>query len=260
MEPRFFGSSERPLFGAYHPALAEQRDHGVVLAYPAPQEYMLTHYAFRLLCAQLEAAGLPTLRFDWSCTGDSAGDTSRATLAAWRDDLNTAIAELRDISGVSKVSVVGFRLGAAIAATTQLEAPLHTLVLWEPVVDGRAYLDELRAIERYKLGVELNAPEWWERGSPTELLGYALTPEQRREIAAIALAARPPLAAKTHLVTASVNASQRITIDCWFRAGALVSLDEVSDPSAARRDEGVMLSSRVLAHIVNVLITRGGKP
>ena len=92
MQVRYFGSSERALLGVYSPPEAAlEREAVVLLCHPAPQEYMRSHWALRQLAARLAAAGLHVLRFDYSGTGDSAGDSSAgASLEAWRADVLTA--------------------------------------------------------------------------------------------------------------------------------------------------------------------------
>src|ERR1041385_3953899 len=134
MIPNFFGSSDNPLFGVYHPPRgARPRDTGVLLCYPAPQEYMRTHWAFRKLAWMLAKEGFHVFRFDYFGTGDSAGATEEGRIATWRDNVVTAARELRDLASVTKVAAVGFRLGATLAATAR-DLPLTDLVLWEPVV------------------------------------------------------------------------------------------------------------------------------
>jgi hypothetical protein len=50
------------------------------------------------------------------------------------------------LSGAARLSMVGLRFGAVLAARGAAKRPVQDLVLWDPVVHGRAYLDELRAL------------------------------------------------------------------------------------------------------------------
>ena len=145
MNTYYFGSSARPLYGAYHPPGTAARG-GVLLCYPFGQEYMRAHRAFRQLALMLSQRGCHVLRFDYACTGDSGGDGESASLAEWRRDIAAAIDELKESVGLDRVSLVGLRLGAALM--TEVAAgrdDLRRLVLWDPVVDGAAYLSEVRA-------------------------------------------------------------------------------------------------------------------
>src|SRR5581483_1362674 len=135
MKPLFFGDSKRRLYGVLQEPVGNARETGVVLCYPAPQEYHMTHWAFRRLAALLAKAGFPALRFDYSCTGDSSGSAHAASPEAWAQDVAAAAAELKDLTGVRKVALLGMRFGAAVAtrAVATLGLKVSHLVLWEPV-------------------------------------------------------------------------------------------------------------------------------
>jgi len=120
-----------------------------LLCYPMAQEYMRCHWANRQLVNRLSRAGMHCMRFDYYGSGDSAGMTSDADIAQWQSDVNTGLTELKDISGASKVSLVGLRLGAAMAATAPVKSHrVRKLVLWDPVVSGSLYLDSLREMHK----------------------------------------------------------------------------------------------------------------
>ncbi|QDU24171.1 condensation domain-containing protein [Urbifossiella limnaea] len=164
--PCFFRQPDRPLYGVYHPAAGPVRREGVVLCAPPGHEYMSSHWCFRLLAAELARAGFPVLRYDPSGVGDSGGEFEQARAAEWIGDVGAAARELADRAGVSDVSLVGLRLGAALAYQATAETRVKHLVLWDPVVNGRQYLAGLR---------RLHARECpGGRGDPAveELLGY----------------------------------------------------------------------------------------
>lgn len=147
MNPFFFGTSEKQLFGVYHPARGRTiRETGIILCYPLGQEYMRGHRAFRQLSLLLSRAGFHVFRFDYFGTGDSAGDGEEALLEQWLEDVTIAIEELKDTTGVEKVSLIGLRLGAALAAlAAEGREDIERIVLWDPVVSGSDYVDELLA-------------------------------------------------------------------------------------------------------------------
>jgi pimeloyl-ACP methyl ester carboxylesterase len=147
VNPFFFGSSRQQLFGIHHPPKgATARSTGVLLCYPFGDEYMRTHKAMRQLTLMLAKVGYHVLRFDLSGTGDSAGDAEDVTIAQWLEDIAVAADELKETAGVSRISLVGLRLGATLAAhaaTTRID--VDDLILWDPVVVARRYVDELMA-------------------------------------------------------------------------------------------------------------------
>lgn len=145
MNPFFFGNSKQPLYGVYHPPRAQtSRSTAVVLCYPLWHEYMRAHRAFRQLAMLLSKAGFPVLRFDYFGTGDSAGESDAGDVSRWTNDISTAIDELKDTAGVTKVSLVGLRLGASLAAGVATERKdLDRIILWDPVVGGKAYVEKM---------------------------------------------------------------------------------------------------------------------
>lgn len=147
MNPFFFGSSQQPLYGVYHPPKARvPRRTGVVLCYPLWQEYMRAHRAFRQLAMLLSKAGFPVLRFDYFATGDSAGAGEEGEVSRWVADIGTAIDELKDMASVPKVSLVGLRVGAALAAAAAVRrTDLEHVLLWDPVVSGARFVEHVMA-------------------------------------------------------------------------------------------------------------------
>jgi pimeloyl-ACP methyl ester carboxylesterase len=148
MNPFYFGSSKRPLFGIHHPPKSEvKRNRGVVLCPAIGQDYMRTHRGLKQLSIQLSKSGFHVLRFDYFATGDSGGESTEATLEQWIEDVGDAIDELKDTAGVRQVSLIGIRLGAAVAAQAAHDRPeVDSLVLWDPVVTGATYVEELASM------------------------------------------------------------------------------------------------------------------
>jgi pimeloyl-ACP methyl ester carboxylesterase len=147
VNPFFFGSSRTQLFGVHHPPkLGTPRGSGIVLCYPFGDEYMRTHKAIRQLTMMLARTGYHLLRFDYFGTGDSAGGGEEATVEQWLEDIAIAADELKETSGVTRISLVGLRLGAMLAAeVAATRTDVDDLVLWDPVVVARSYIDELMA-------------------------------------------------------------------------------------------------------------------
>jgi alpha-beta hydrolase superfamily lysophospholipase len=251
MNPTFFGPSERQLYGVYHPPRAAPRDVGVLVCYPAPQEYMRTHWAMRRLATMLAQRGFHALRFDYSSTGDSAGESSDAALADWRQDIGLAAAELKDIAGVNHVSVVGLRLGAALAAQATNEGlTVRDLVLWEPVVNGGDYVAGLVAVGIRKFARLL----YHARAEADELLGFPFTQELAGDTRAIDMLAMQPRARRTLLVTSEARAEHTRLIEHFTGAGLAAKRLEVrDDASGSMQREAALLSMAALQTIVRAL-------
>ena len=141
VEPFYFGEASS-LYGCLHPG--SRSDRGVIVCYPIGHEYITFHRAARQIATQTSRAGLPTLRFDYSGTGDSAGSLGKARLDDWISDVQQAMDELRARTGVEKLSLIGVRLGAALALlASQDRDDIESLALWDPIIWGRGYLREL---------------------------------------------------------------------------------------------------------------------
>lgn len=145
MKLQFFGSDDEPLFGAYHPpARGGVSNRAAVLCCPAGHEYFKAHRAFRLLARQLARQGVHVWRFDYYGTGDSAGETGAGDVDRWVQDVRLAISAVMERSPARTVSLVGLRLGATVAALAAArDTRVGRLVLWDPVLSGGRYVDEL---------------------------------------------------------------------------------------------------------------------
>lgn len=204
MTPLFFGDSASPLFGALtEPPAGAELGHGVLLCPPIGQEHVRSHWALRQVATALGRAGFHVLRFDWFGVGDSAGDLTTATLERWTSDVRSAAQELRDATGLRKISIVGLRLGAGLAALAAPRIKPSVMVLWDPVFDGGRYLSELRELQagllsderrfwfawpaavRAALGFAVPGVAQERRSEPAELVGFRFSSALLDEIATL---------------------------------------------------------------------------
>ena len=214
MNPFFFGRSERPLFGLFTRGRSDgavaTAGRAILLCYPIGPEYLRAHRAFRQLNTLLNRGGSHVLRFDYSCTGDSGGAGTEATLDGWLDDVDWAIDELLDTAGTDSLDLVGLRWGAAFGALAARERDeVRRLILWDPVISGSEYFAEVLpgpppsgtvGIEGYPFSVELRAAlegidlrSQLSEGNPipTDILVSAERPSYRELHEALSGAGRP---------------------------------------------------------------------
>lgn len=129
---------------------------GFVMSHPFGEEKLWSHRVFVVFARTLAARGIPVLRFDYTGAGDSEGDTAQAGVDTYLDDLGAAVSMLGErVKDVKRVGLVGLRFGATLAAlfaararadggaSAVLDAPV---VLWDPVLDGESYIQELLRI------------------------------------------------------------------------------------------------------------------
>jgi pimeloyl-ACP methyl ester carboxylesterase len=91
----------------------------------------------------LAASGRPVLRFHGQGYGDSEGDAADVRVATHLQDARDAVEVLREHSGVGQVGLLGARFGAAVALVVGCEIGAARIALWDPVVDGAAYVRTL---------------------------------------------------------------------------------------------------------------------
>lgn len=255
VNPLYFGSSARQLYGAYEEPAPEAspRDTAVVLAYPAFPEYNKAHWVFRRLAQRTAQEGFFTLRFDYFATGDSAGPSDAGSLAQWAEDIATAADEALDLSGAREVSIVGFRLGASLAARA-VEAGLEVrgLVLWDPVVTGADYIARMLARARIQRRVRLLS----QRRPPGQLLGYPVSDELYRSIEDVDLTGITlSKAGRVEIVSTGDDTGLHELVAHLELHGETVELTTVeAEASGPKGRESVRMSTEPLDDIVGALL------
>ena len=191
----YFGGTRRSLFGVLHEPTRAAATRVVVFCAPLWREAVRAHRVLRQLGVRLAKDGLTVMRFDYSGAGDSAGDSEVGDVETWLADIGAAVDEVRRVKGVARVTLLGLRFGATLAAlTAAARDDIERLVLWEPVAEGPKYLEAGLADQRAWADVYA---EW--RRLPRaavadpgdEILGFRVTEAMRASIAAVDLAQVP---------------------------------------------------------------------
>ncbi len=194
----------------------QTRSAAVVLCNPFGEEAARAHRAYRVMARKLQDAGYAAMRFDYAGTGDSSGDIDDFGIDAWIQDIEAAADALRAESGVSRIVLVGLRLGATLAALCAQRGRLRAahVLLWDPVVDGAEYLRELRRAHRAYMDAEFGRTTAAHREMADdqaamlnevmphevmlhEALGTPISPRLHAELAGIDLAKDAPATALT---------------------------------------------------------------
>jgi pimeloyl-ACP methyl ester carboxylesterase len=190
MEVFYFGKPPFRLFGVYHPpASLNARDTGIVLCYPVGHEYIRCHRAFLRLSMFLSSIGFHVLRFDYGGCGDSEGSCEAGTLSQWITDISTAVDELKGGCDIDRICLVGLRLGGGLSIKAAVErGDIDGLVLWDTVVNGSAYMRELRKHHREWIqGSFAKSLSMGDDCRFSEILGFPLTDRMIKEIEEIDL-------------------------------------------------------------------------
>lgn len=143
--PFFFPVADQELFGILHRPSATPSGAGFVFCHPFAEEKLWAHRVFVSLARDLAARGHAVLRFDHMGHGDSDGEFQDASVVTHLRDIEAAVGRLRAESpGLNEVALLGLRLGATFAAmSAERILGIDRLVLWDPVIDGGRYVQEV---------------------------------------------------------------------------------------------------------------------
>ena len=184
MKAEFIAGPRGELFTLYLAPEPGAPDHGDLIFIPPFAEEM--NRSRSIVAAQalaLRRAGVGVLLLDLYGTGDSEGAFADARWETWRDDIRAAGAWLR-AHGRARIGLWGLRLGGLLAVDTLFDDPgaFDHLLLWEPVVSGKAFMDQFlrigiaegmesggRSVSLHEMRLKLSRTE------PVEVAGYVVS-------------------------------------------------------------------------------------
>lgn len=176
----YLGAADRPWLAYRHPG-APGAGTAIVIVPPFGHEGINAYRSLRALAETTAQAGFDAWRIDLDGTGDSAGgDRDPDRVAQWIAS-TTATVEAARAYGAVRVILVGVRLGATLAA----QVAADHLIAIAPVVAGKKWLREMRALQG-ALGLAA-APATAAAFDGDEALGFAITPQTRDALTALEL-------------------------------------------------------------------------
>jgi len=232
----------------YHPARGTA---GAALLYVAPfgEEMNRTRRAAALTARALADQGCAILQIDLYGTGDSDGEFGDARWEGWKDDLALGHAWLAQRTGLA-VGLWGVRLGAMLALDYARDAALApaSFVLWQPVLRGSAYLNQLL---RMRLASEMLAGGKADakalraalRTEALEIGGYLLAPALAEAIEALDANTMPAPGAPLHWLEVVADAQRGVPPAArqqewvWRAKGARMELETVQDEACWNTQE-----------------------
>lgn len=264
MQPYYFADSDKQLYGVYDPPRSSTLlDEAVLTCYPLAQEYMRSHWAVRQLVNQLVKTGLHAMRFDYYGSGDSAGESIDGSMAEWHANVDSGLTELKDMAGVTKVSLVGLRFGGAIAATAPVQAhKVRKLVLWDPVVRGTAYLENLRRLHHSMLKDHKCYIDPWlqrEDGEPTELFGFRFSSKMLADIEAVDLLDQKAFSAARIFLIVSEERQEYLQLKEHLQSLGLLSGYQVFPEGGNWEDPAAIDKSLITGNIIRAIANELGK-
>jgi len=187
----YFGDLPNRLFGCYHsPTSSPPKSSGIVLCYPMGQEYIRSHRIYHQLAVRLAKIGFHVLRFDYFGSGDSSGNFEKAGLQIWIKNIVEAVNELKYKSKLQRFGFIGLRLGASLSlVAAEICKNINTIILWEPVIKGEIYIEELIAEQhQYVSNLPKDVRNLYTRNTTfNEVLGFPITKALSKELARLDL-------------------------------------------------------------------------
>ena len=194
----FFKRSKFSLFGCLHQPekITERQNIGIVICSPFAEEKLWSQRAMVNLARFLCENGFPVFRFDYMGHGDSEGNFEDSDISTQVEDIGCAVDELRSRSRVSKVGLLGLRLGATLAILFAEKTNIPDfLVLWEPIVRADTYLiqilrsslaTQMRAYKKITYPREQMIRDL-ESGKAVMIDGYSISPKFYRQALSLKL-------------------------------------------------------------------------
>jgi alpha-beta hydrolase superfamily lysophospholipase len=226
---------------------------GVVICPPVGYEQIHAHRSLRHLADALARVGFPVLRFDYHGTGDSAGtDEDADRYATWVGNIRDAKTWLQRELGCPRISLVGLRLGATLAVQAAVDEAVDGLVLWAPVVKGRAYVREMKALS---LTARPDGRPASEAPDEIEAAGFVLTASTAHDLGRLDLLQAHPRCRRA-LIVARDDAPDDARLLDHFRALGIDTAQTVqpgyTDMMAEPHDTKV--PRQAIGHVVDWLL------
>jgi pimeloyl-ACP methyl ester carboxylesterase len=171
------------------------------MCHPLGEEKLWAHRVFVSFARDLAVTGSAVLRFDFRGEGDSDREFEMTSLETRIEDACLAVDALRALHPSVKVAMVGLRLGATIALAAAIRrGDVARVVLWDPVVDGGAYMQAvLRLNLMYQMALHRRVVESREalvarlgKDETVNIEGYELARPLFEEVSALHLAGLLP--------------------------------------------------------------------
>lgn len=194
----YFESQQQWLFAWLHQLdHPSHLRHGVVICPPLGYEQIHSHRSLRHLADSLAQAGFTVLRFDYHGTADSAGsEEDGQRYPTWIANIHDAKHWLEQHMGCEQISLLGVRLGAALAAQAAVSTPVAGLVLWAPVIKGRSYVREMKALSLTASDTSTAAV----KSADMEAAGFVLTEQTSQDLSRLDLLHCQPLCRRALLI------------------------------------------------------------
>lgn len=269
MEACYFGTESHRLYGVVHEVGAHAQT-GLVFCPPFAEEMVTTYARFATWSKQLEAEGVPVVRFHPLGTGESGGSFRDFTLTSAVIDAGSAAELARQRLKTARLGYFGLRLGGTIAMLAACRQPIDLLVLWSPVTNISQYMRELfrgqlakEMVHQGVTKVRRNTQHMiaqLESEQPLDLMGYEFSPQLYRDMAAAAKwPETPPAKHVIWLTRPAEEKSAIVIVEKWKKSGSWIDFAVLPEP-AFWEEFGSKFADRFAAKTLELLKQRALTP
>ena len=248
VQPDFLTLGDGRRFCLFRPAEGGEARAAVLYLHPFAEEMNKARRMAALQSRALAAAGCDVLQIDLLGCGDSSGDFTDATWAAWREDALAGYRYLRERS-TAPLTLWGLRAGCLLAAEAAAALPeAADFLFWQPVVSGKLHWQQFmrlkmagelstdRASGQAKaIGEQLRAS--LAAGQSVEIAGYEVAPALAAGLEAAELSPPPGRQGRVVWLETSLRDEAALTpvavtcIERWQAAGFEVEARIVRGPA-----------------------------
>jgi exosortase A-associated hydrolase 2 len=246
-EPFFMSTGSGKRFCIFHAPHSNTDSRGsFVYVHPFAEEMNRSRRMAALQARSFAEAGFAVLQIDLFGCGDSSGEFGEARWQIWKEDLEIASTWLERRTQ-RPIGLWGLRLGALLALdfATEASRTLDKLLLWQPVINGEAFLTQFlrtRVASEILAGRDGNAigtqklRDALTKGECVEVSGYDIAPALAASIDsanAASLAPRVPV----HWFELVPETGRPIppaaarVVSTWQQGGVDLRLDLVAGPT-----------------------------
>jgi len=131
------------ILGVLSAPLGAPLDLGWVICHSFGMEQTYLQPLEAAMARSLAAEGFPVLRFQGRGYGETDAPIEVVGLESHVEDAERACAALASATGVSRLGLLGARFGGTVAAVVADRLDATAMLLWEPAVNGSAYLNSI---------------------------------------------------------------------------------------------------------------------
>lgn len=230
-------------FCVLHTAAAAARG-ALLFVHPFAEEMNISRRMAALQARAFARAGWTVLQMDLFGCGDSSGDFADADWQRWLDDIAEARSWLQREAGFP-AGLWALRAGCLLAVEASRSMPASRMVLWQPVLSGKQYLQQFL---RLNVGTHIvrqprrihattqQLRDLLTGGETIEVVGYALAPAMAWSLEAATLAPpREPSQIAWFEVQGTpdpeLSPAARVQVENWQAAGHSVIARAVRGPA-----------------------------